>query len=132
MKKALIILLIVALVLMLYYVAMLISTNGLIDYVKGVMRGDITDSEVGDSPLRMYSSFASHDEFDHADVKINRVFVIHNFSDGYMWIDYSIKAYDENGKLIAGSATTFPASLSKWKIHRENGEWKIVEIIESP
>ncbi len=131
-KKILVSLLVVLLLLVSYYCAMLISTNGLIDYVQGVMQGDISGSEVEDSPLRIYSYFASRDDFEYADVKVSRVFVIHNFTDGYMWVDYSIKAYNENGEVIAGSATTFPTGLSKWKIHRENGEWKVVDIVESP
>ena len=131
MKKALIIILIIVLVIALYYVAMLISTNSLVDYFKDVVKGNIPETEIADTPLHQYY-VADEDDFKYADVSITRAFVIHNFFDGYMWIDYDIKAYDENDEITSGSATSFPCGLSRWKIHRENGEWKVVEIDEAP
>ncbi|NMC57499.1 MAG: hypothetical protein GYA50_09790 [Eubacteriaceae bacterium] len=54
-----------------------------------------------------------------------RLFVLHNFKDGYICSCYWYRLYDDKGELI--SAWWAPAI---WKIHKEDGKWEITEIFE--
>ena len=61
-------------------------------------------------------------------LKINSVFTIHDFFDGYIWFHYTLEVFDENGNSLTGAGAT-PV---KMKIHRENGKWMVVQIWEKP
>ena len=94
--------------------------------VKSAWSGEIPLSETKGTPLNLYN--ASHPfAIDHADVKVVRIFVLHNFHDGYIWAWYSAMTYQANGE-SAGSSRAY----TKWKIHKENAEWEIVEVFEAP
>ena len=113
-------------VLVMVYVWMLLDTNPVIDYVLSVMDGSLDDRDfVG---WQQYT--ASHySEAVYWDISISREFVVHNFSDGVMWVKYSRQSYKQNGDPSGpGSGKIY----SKWTIHKENGSWKIVDIDEHP
>ena len=62
------------------------------------------------------------------DLKLYRIFALHNFDRGYLWINYSVEVADEDGTVITGS----------WRINvrmdiqRVNGEWTVTRIYERP
>ena len=126
----------VVMVLILTYLLMLWNTNPVVDYVESVFKGEIPYEEVVNTPLRRYDTTryrngSIRDGLADVEIDITRMFVIHNFFDGYMWVKYKNVGYDENGKILYCTSEEFPF-YSKWKIHRENGEWVIVDIQEHP
>ena len=106
---------------------MFINTNSLISDVKNIMSGNVEKSITENNPVSMYNRKGEFGTIS-VKVKISRMFVLHNFFDGYMWINYTYEGYDVNGEHTYGS-WKIP---SLWKIHRENGNWKILEIKEAP
>ena len=130
-KKVLIVLAIVFSVILVFYAVELISTNSLMNYVKDLADGKIPASE---TEGEYWDEFNVNSVIngDHAKFKITRVFVIHNFSDGYMWLKWDFWVYDKDDNLIYGHSQGFPPGYAKWTIHKENGEWKVVDVWESP
>ncbi len=126
MSKKMIILCVIGLIII-TYIAMFVSTNSVVNDVKNVMLGNVSAAEIEGTPLSRYNVKKwSPDSIVEAD--ITRIFVWHNFVDGYMYVRYSYKGVDENGEILTASGPLF----SLWKIHRENGKWKVVEIQEAP
>ena len=105
-----------------------LDTNSVMRYAKSVFRGEIALEEVVDSPMYMRYYPRNEPELDKVDLNLYRIFVLHDFSDGYIWIKYDVAYIDSSGYEFSGSRNV-PA---RWKIHKENGEWKVVEIKESP
>lgn len=97
-------------------------------YAKSVFRGEIALEEVVDSPMYMRYYPRNEPELDKVDLNLYRTFVLHDFSDGYIWIKYDVARIDSSGYEFSGSRNV----SSRWKIHKENGEWKVVEIKEAP
>lgn len=112
----------------LFYVVLFLNTNSVMRYAKAVFRGEIALEEVVDSPMYRHYYPKNEPELDKVDLSIHRVFVLHNFSDGYIWVKYDVAHIDSSGYEYRGSRDI----LSRWKIHKENGEWKVVDIEEGP
>ena len=106
---------------------MFLNTNSVIRDVKEVMYGRISQSETDGTPLSRYN-VKKWEPNAAVEAKITRCFVLHNFFNGYMYVRYSYKGVDKDGNVLTASGPLF----SRWKIHRENGGWKIVEIEEAP
>ena len=125
MKRNIITLLIIIPVLL--YAIMLLNTNSVVNDVKNIMLGNVEESITENTPLSRYnfSNVLSNAE---VKAKITRLFVAHNFSDGYMWVKYSYDTVKNDNDLMPGSWNV----TSRWKIHKENGKWEVVEIIEDP
>ena len=117
--------------IVLYYFVGVMSTNKLVHYVEDVFRGNVPASETNDTPYSMYN-VSKYKEFSSMDLDIHRAFVIHNFKDGYMFVYYRCIAYDSDDKMTYASIVRLPEKPSIWRIHRENGEWNIVDIDEHP
>lgn len=117
--------------LVLIYLIMLWDTNSIFNYAKAVFRGEIQRELVENTPWNRYDKTHTKDGVSAVEMGIKRVFVIHNFFDGYMWIEYYYMGYDENGEMIFLSTQEFPY-LAKWKIHKEHGKWVLVDIEEHP
>jgi len=108
------------------YLIMLIDTNPVVNEVKNVMSGQISKELTQDTPLSMYNTADWNPT--SVNISIRRVFVWHNFRDGYMRVIYTYKAFDSSGTGLTGSSRV----LSKWTIHKENGKWVITDIEEAP
>lgn len=118
-----------AIVLMvIVYIIMLIDTNSVFNYAKDVFLGKVPHEEVAGTPLSMYD-ITKREYITKVDLEISRTFTFHNFTDGYMYVRYDHTGYDDSGELRYGSVAEFPR-WAIWKIHKENGEWKIVKIRE--
>lgn len=107
---------------------MLIDTNSVFNYAKDVFLGKVPHDEVAGTPLSIYD-ITKRDYITKVDLEISRAFVFHNFTDGYMYVKYDHRGYDDSGELRYGSIAEFPR-WDIWKIHKENGKWKIVKIRE--
>jgi hypothetical protein len=117
----------ISIVILLIYIVMLLNTNSAVDYVKEVMHGRISASETIGTPLDQYN----HNDFlwinPKVDVSITRLFVLHNFFDGYIWVMYKFETIENGREELPGTGYI----MSRWKIHRENGKWEIIEINEA-
>jgi len=117
-------------VLLLAYLVMFLDTNSLYREVRDVFLWKVDRAETEGRPINAYNmSYRFPDEeLGGVNLELVRLFTLHNFKDGYIWALYSKEAYNKDGKIINGSIGIF----TKWKIHKENGEWEIVEIFEAP
>ena len=64
-------------------------------------------------------------------VKLHRVFAIHNFRSGYLWLTYDARRYDREGKLIYGAISPLTQPV-KMKIQKVDGEWQAMRIWDGP
>lgn len=112
-----------------YYCVMLSNTNTLFADAKAIFEGKKTVTD--DNPLYRYR-FDSESYPGNATKEINlsisRVWVWHNFKNGYMKVIYSVRYLDENGEIVSCSIGV----PSKWYIEKNDGEWKITKIEEAP
>lgn len=129
-RPASIVLLIIIMLLFIYLI-MFWNTNSLIEYAKAVFYGEIPNEEIENTPWWGYYDDVHEEGVAKVDLEIRRVFVIHNFFDGYMWVEYKHAKYDENDELMYFSGAEFPY-CTKWTIHKEKGKWVLVDSNEGP
>ena len=134
MKKAVLgIVVAIFIVLSGYFVLVFLDTNSLIYRVEELFRGEIPE-EVTEGTAESRYNYSDqyetlyHGEVAEVEVSINRIFVLHNFNDGYVLVNYSHEARDGNDRTLCGSWDI----QSLWKIHKEDGVWHIVSIQEAP
>ena len=127
MKKSIKILGIVLCVILIIYFIMFFSTNKLVNDVENIMLGRVPADVTEGKEIHRYNNSAVYLNAE-VDVSITRLFVVHNFSDGYMWVKYSYVTKKNDKDILPSSVNV----ISRWKIHRENGKWEIVEIVEEP
>ncbi|MDR2196774.1 MAG: hypothetical protein LBO07_02290, partial [Coriobacteriales bacterium] len=60
--------------------------------------------------------------------ELRRVFVLHNFSDGYVWVRYT-RTIESTGFDFPSGSYNIP---SLWRIHKDEDGWHIVDIEERP
>jgi len=111
---------------------MFIDTNSLVKEVKEALLGKTPSEITQDRPIAKYN-IRNHFLYKNTIIgqttaSLHRYLTIHNFQKGYIWAIYSNQAYDINGKPFSGSYRI----NTKWKIHKINGKWEIVEIFEAP
>ena len=117
-------------IILVIYLAMFIDTNSLMGEVRDAFLWKIDPAETANRPIDAYNYSRRADTETLGDVHLTlmRLFVLHNFKDGYVWAYYSYEARNSEGEIITGS-WHIP---TKWKIHKENGVWEITQIIEAP
>ncbi len=127
MKKKLAILFILILIAG-YYLAMLCTTNSVVEDFYNVVNNNM-DENISYEELKRYKvpSF-ENTTYKNTDTKINRIFVVHNFNKGIMYVKYSYIMYDINGHTISGSSNVY----SKWSIEKVGKRWTVVDIEEKP
>ena len=110
------------------YIVMLTNTNHLMKEVRNVFLWEVPTEDTLGRAINTYNDYDLLDNVALGEVKLFlvRLFVFHNFKDGYIWAYYNYAAYDETGHIITGSWGV----PTKWIIHKENGKWEITEIIE--
>jgi hypothetical protein len=103
------------------YFVMLMDTNPLKNKVINVMAGRVDQSQTIGKPINIYNTSTIPESLigTNRNITLIRLFTIHNFSDGVMWVYYTIPG---NSYRV----------ISKWILHKENGEWEITKIIEAP
>jgi len=97
MKKWMIVLYIIISILLIYLV-MFNSTNSVVHDAKNVMLGNVDISVTKGTPLDRYN-FSNILVNAKVKASIIRLFVWHDFFDGYMWVIYSYETV-KNGKDI--------------------------------
>jgi sensor histidine kinase YesM len=110
---------------------MLLNTNSIINEVRDIFMGKVSIIETNGKPVDMYNLINKHfyeKNIKKVNLKLIRIFTIHNFFDGFMKVYYSFELLDSNGKVIHGSWNI----LSTWKIHKYNRRWEIIDIYEAP
>ncbi|MDR2106254.1 MAG: hypothetical protein LBP24_02470 [Coriobacteriales bacterium] len=109
------------------YVVMFLDTNSLMRYMRGVSNGDMSLGETVGKPENIYNPL-SYSDNPQVTSKLQRVFVLHNYSDGYIWVRYSQAIRNQNSELLSDS----PGIPSLWRIHKDESGWHIVDIDERP
>jgi len=132
MKKKVIISIIVFITIVVAaYLLMLINTNSVIREVRHAFMLELDVSDTIGRPIHKYNYMWVTDrgvDVGRVELSLCRLLTLHNFKNGYIWVLYTYKAYDVDGKILTGSANIF----SKWKIEKKEGAWEIVEIVEAP
>lgn len=129
-KRVLKVLTFVFIAISILYVAIFIDTNAITKEVKNAFLWESGENETLGRSIDIYnvkSSFPNETPI-KIDLTLIRLLVLHNFNDGYIWAYYDYAAYKADGSLLTGSWGIF----TKWKIHKANGKWEIVKIIEAP
>ena len=86
---------------------------------------DITNTEL----YKYYNKNELYnDEISDANINIRRLFVLHNFRKGVMFIKYDCESFNKSGEHIYGSSNVY----AKWYIEKKNGVWEVVKVIEKP
>lgn len=112
------------------YCSLYISTENLLDDFKDIVTNQRQEGISYDQleryalPTFVYDNIS----YDSVNIKVRRLFVLHNFRKGIVWVKYSYIAYDKEGNILAGTNNI----LSKWYIEKKNGRWKVVKIEEKP
>lgn len=112
--------------ILIFYTVLLFDTNPIVREAKEVMLGNVEYSSTEGTPLHRYNR---NNILENAkvNVHIRRILVLHDFSDGYMWVKYTYETVRNDKNIYPGSS-----AISRWKIHKEYGKWEIVEIKEDP
>ena len=129
-KVFLITAILILLIVFLLYIFMVMDVTDLVHEVKDVFLWKY-DSEYtkGKAIDRYnYNGCFGDTQFGNADLTLFPILVLHDYHDGYIYAFYSYKAYDIDGDLVTASLNVF----TKWRVHKENGQWSIVEITEKP
>ena len=130
-KKAfLIIAILIFLIVSLLYIFMLMNITDLVQEVKDVFswKYDLEYTKGKAIDRYNYNGRFGDTQLGDADLILFPIFVLHDYRNGYVWAFYNYKAYDVDGDLITASLNVF----TKWRVHKENGKWAIVEISEKP
>jgi len=133
-KKAILILIASVLVILGGLVALMYhDTNELTHHVKELFRGEIDPALPERTPSGTYNQATHYEslyprEVAEVDITILRLFVLHDFNDGFMEVYYFYEARDSESRVLCGSW----GIRSHWVIHKEDGVWQIVEIHEDP
>ncbi len=104
---------------------MFFNTNSIIKRAEAIYKGEIPHSEILGSGFEDFDITETRPETTTVDIKINRIFVVHNFYRGFIWVKYDCRAYDVDGKTTYGAI-----NYQKWYIKKVDGEWEITDIYE--
>ena len=129
-KKVILVLEIFFMLIFIVYLFMLMDTNNVMDEARAVFMDEVDDKLISTALLEKYSNEGRLSKLTSPkiDLKLLRLFTIHNFYDGYIWVWYNYEVRDGNNNLVRGSWNI----KSKWTIHKENSKWRVVSIDERP
>ncbi|MBQ7296310.1 MAG: hypothetical protein IJW86_09010 [Clostridia bacterium] len=90
----------------------------------GEIMTDVSGNELKNAgELSLYS--VKKAEVSRAEAKINLITADFTFSNGYMWVEYTKKDYDNSENLIEEKE-----ALAYWKLKKQDGIWSVVKIKE--
>ena len=78
--------------------------------------------------ITSHSKATMHLEDVNIDLKLRRVFALHDFRRGTLWIKYSLFVTDKEGVSITGLKNV-PVKLA---IQKVNGAWEVIDLYEAP
>ena len=113
-----------------YYSAMLHNTDNVLTDFADCIKGNAVSNDITNTELYKYYNRNElyNDEISDANINIRRLFVLHNFRKGVMFIKYDCEAFNKRGEHIYGSSNVY----AKWYTEKKNGVWEVVKIIEKP
>ena len=106
---------------------MFFDTNNIIEDFTNCMSGENIPNGLENTTIYEWYN-EPNSTVDKCSIDIKRYFVIHNFSKGVMYVNYTYKAFDEKGNYIKGSSNI----ISKWYIQKHNDRWLVTKIKEKP
>lgn len=123
-RRVYIMLIVIAFALIIVYASLLISVLPVIRDVKAILlnKKPAYSSEVA----RYDTSFLGTDVI--RKVRLTPLLALHNFKEGIIYVNYSAEVWDQEGNCIWGSWMI----ESKWYIRKDDGQWVITDVIESP
>ena len=128
--KMVFIILVVIISVLITYIVILNNTNSVLDDFYNCIVDNSDSKALKDTAL--YKYYNRNELFDNkicsAKINIQRTFVIHNFCQGVMFVNYDCETFDDKGKHIYGSTNV----RSKWYIKKEHGKWIVYDIDEKP
>lgn len=112
------------------YIVILQDTNNIITDFSSCIKGDSVSDVIKTSELYSFYSRTNlyDDEVHNADVKLQRLLVMHNFHKGVMIVKYNIETFNKNAEHIYGSSNVY----ATWYIEKKNGTWIVTNIKEKP
>lgn len=129
-SKILIIIAIIVILLGVTYSIILHDTDAVIDDFYNCINNRVTSNIIENTELyRYYNKSDLYSEgVSETDIKAKRLFVMHNFHKGVMFIKYDCKIFNKHGDLIYGSSNIY----AKWYIEKNDGIWVVTDVIEKP
>lgn len=113
-------------IIVIIYGTILFDTNNVMKEVRDTLLFKTDYAETANKQIDKYNISSGY-VGGKPHVLLVRLSTRHNFKDGYIWAWYWFRVYNTEGKL-----TSYWWTPTKWKIHKENGKWEIVEIYEAP
>ncbi len=103
------------------------DTNSLIDYVESIFMGEVSSEEVADTWFSSFDIRKDREDMQQLQVEldIKRVFVWHDFKEGYMWVKIDCEARNSEGRVKYGTI-----NYERWDIKKRDGKWDIISIKE--
>ena len=99
----------------------MITKQGYSAKIRALMSKEEFDS------INVYNSYQiSKEDNSNVELKLYPIAMIHNFKDGYVWMNYSITITDKSGEIIAGS-WDIPIKITLKKV---DGIWYLTNIYE--
>ncbi len=90
--------------------------------------GKKADADPSVGALARYFHFSDEIPFSTVEYNLQLITAKVDRSSGYMWVVYSDKQYDQDGKNVSGSANI----LTYWELKKTDGKWNVVDIKEHP
>lgn len=129
-SKILIIIAIIVVLLGVTYSIILHDTDSVLNDFVNCIKCNAASDTVADTELYRY--YSRNEMFDNeiydANVNVRRLFVIHNFHKGVMFIKYDCETFNESGEHVYGSSDVYV----KWYIEKKDGIWVVTDVIEKP
>ena len=113
------------------YLTMFFTTNSLIRDVRSALLIEVDSYQTAGRAIDVYNNSWVLERgrgVGRVDLTLIRLFTIHNFQRGFIYVYYSCEVYDESGELLTGSRSI----ITRWEIEKLNGEWEIMKIFERP
>jgi hypothetical protein len=123
-KKYKLWLLCVIIALIAVYIVMLCDTDSVLQDFRDCVSGEVSENLKDSALYELYYNANA----ESAEVKVRRNFVIHNFTKGVIYANYTYHVFDKDGNEVRGSHKV----PTKWYIEKINGRWSVVDIDERP
>ena len=127
------VLIIIATIIVLFgvtYSIILHDTDSVLNDFINCIKCNTASDTVADTELYRY--YSRNEMFDNeiydANVNVRRLFVIHNFHKGVMFIKYDCETFNGSGEHVYGSSDVY----AKWYIEKKDGIWVVTDVIEKP
>ena len=112
-------------IVMLYNIFCYVDTNNILREFKNTVQNQ---QSTINSFERYVGNYKSDESIEKTVSKVKTIYVIHSFSKGIMYVNYTYEHFNKNGESIGGSCNV----SSKWYIKKEHGKWIVYDIDEKP